>query len=569
MKRSVLMLLMLFTAVLTARPSDVLRAMNEELDRNIRGLSTEDFPPPFFISYTYRDMKIKRIRSVLGTPTVRVSAPYGVVRVSLKNGDYLFSGDNYLNYNNLFSAFRQDRAVSGVCDAESIKRAFWLLSDEAYKGNVAVFEEKKSVFKERGLNGGLPDFAGKAPETYFDETIKATLSEEETAGLADSISDVFRSYPDIFDSYAEVNVFDMTVYYTDSEGSQAIYPRSFIEIAFGGVLMNGDGSVSGDVIKEIYPGAGDFGRLRDKADHMAKRLVSQKDAPVFDDYYRGPVMFTGRAAKTLIAEALFGGAAPLISRRLPVYADERVALSDPDGNSGKMEKRIGRKIISSQLTVTACPALSRWDGRDLSGSYRFDAEGMMPDAETILVENGMLRSLLNSRTPAKVSLPMNGHYHWASPWAALVSPGVIKVTSNASVTAAEAEKTAIETALADGYDYYIEVARLKYPGYLDGLTEGSGVSSEGMAPAEIYMVKKDGTRIPLRGAAALNLNADTLYNVIAAGGLGADDVELKRDYFNVPVSVISPDFLLLEGIAVEGERDMGFKTRMVLKPVTE
>ena len=123
---------------------------------------------------------------------------------------------------------------------------------------------------------------------------------------------------------------------------------------------------------------------------MADLLMKTRSAPKFTETYIGPVLLTENAAPTIFA----GNFAPnLINRRGEGSRD----LSD----------RINRRVLPSFLSITDNPQLEKIGNTELPGTYKFDSQGI--EAKPLkLVENGILRNMLTSRTPTKFSKQSNG-----------------------------------------------------------------------------------------------------------------------------------------------------------------
>jgi TldD protein len=70
--------------------------------------------------------------------------------------------------------------------------------------------------------------------------------------------------------------------------------------------------------------------------------------------------------------------------------------------------QIGKPILPGFLTVLDDPSLQRIGNTSLNGYYRFDDEGVV-SRPVALVDHGVLRNYLKSRTPVKGAAQSNGH----------------------------------------------------------------------------------------------------------------------------------------------------------------
>ena len=70
--------------------------------------------------------------------------------------------------------------------------------------------------------------------------------------------------------------------------------------------------------------------------------------------------------------------------------------------------RVGQPILPSFLTVVDDPSMAKLGHQDLNGYYPFDDEGV-PSQRVPLVENGILKNFLLSRSPLPEFTRSNGH----------------------------------------------------------------------------------------------------------------------------------------------------------------
>jgi len=115
------------------------------------------------------------------------------------------------------------------------------------------------------------------------------------------------------------------------------------------------------------------------------------------------VLFEGLAAgqivRQLLAEQLVGTPAPKTAS----------AGSDEHGQSSELANKLGLKVTASMISISDDPLLETGPGKQpLIGAYRADDEGVAAQRVS-LVEHGILKSLLMSRTPRKEIAHSNGH----------------------------------------------------------------------------------------------------------------------------------------------------------------
>jgi predicted Zn-dependent protease len=71
-------------------------------------------------------------------------------------------------------------------------------------------------------------------------------------------------------------------------------------------------------------------------------------------------------------------------------------------------KKVGEKILPDIISVYDDPTLTTFNGKDLNGHYMYDDEGVAAQRVTV-VENGILKNFLMSRSPVEGFPQSNGH----------------------------------------------------------------------------------------------------------------------------------------------------------------
>ncbi len=135
---------------------------------------------------------------------------------------------------------------------------------------------------------------------------------------------------------------------------------------------------------------------------MAAELTAMRKAPVAHNG-SAVVLFDGLAAgqivKHLLAEQLTGTPPPRTAS----------AGSDEQGQSSELANKLGLKVASVLLSVADDPLQETGPGRaPLIGAYRADDEGI-PAQRVSVIEKGILKTLLMSRTPSQEIAHSNGH----------------------------------------------------------------------------------------------------------------------------------------------------------------
>src|SRR4029079_15759063 len=108
-------------------------------------------------------------------------------------------------------------------------------------------------------------------------------------------------------------------------------------------------------------------------------------------------------------------------------------------------KKIGQPIMPDFVSVYAAPTLARLGGADLNGFYRYDDEGVVAQRAT-LVDGGVLRGFLLSRSPTRGFSASNGHCRRPEGRAVVSRQGNLIVEPKVIVPTTELRRLLIEEA---------------------------------------------------------------------------------------------------------------------------
>jgi predicted Zn-dependent protease len=210
------------------------------------------------------------------------------------------------------------------------------------------------------------------------------------------VSAEFKAFPEIFDSQVKLNVSHQTRYLVSTEGTELVNERLIWALHFSASGRASDGLLVPHY-RSFY-GASEGELPDEKAQLAAARQLSDeirklREAPMMDPY-NGPAILLPEAAGVFFHEAL--------GHRLE---GER----QNDTKEGATFKgQIGKPILPAFLTIIDDPTMRKIGNVSLNGYYRYDDEGVTARPVT-LVERGVLRNYLKSRTPVKGSPTYNGH----------------------------------------------------------------------------------------------------------------------------------------------------------------
>ncbi len=549
-----------------AAPDSVRLAMEQEMERTMGQLGLGELKNPCFAGYTVSDARTLQVTASLGALTRSDLAPQRRARLRLLVGDLKMSNENYM-YSGSWTMGEEIPLDDG---RRGVRHVLWRLTDSRYKEHAEELENKLAAIAQQNLapeDTALPDLSPAEAAAYEKSEPLSDWRAAQWEDLARRLSAVFLQYPDLQASQATLYLYQADVRYLNSQGTWARHPVKVCAVVAEAAAQAEDGRELEDRLEFFAREPGELPSEESMArgiGEMAATLAALRTAPLFEESYSGPVLFEGQALAELLAQKFFGGQAGLKAKRKnimdPSYARSKSsrALENP------LESRMDKKVVSRDISVKDVPGMSLLDGQSLIGSYFVDAEGVRPPQELLLVEKGVLRNLLNGRTPTQKVRQSNGHKRLeltANGLAEEIGPGVAVITSERTESYDKLVKRLIKAAKAEDLDYAYIVRRL------GGQAPGGGRDQEEAVPAPVVVVRvsvKDGSQTLVRGAEIGSLPLGSLKRVLgAAKGRYVHNTMLGQQgsgrgwgwgLRGVPATLVAPPALLLEEVDMERER---------------
>ena len=387
---------------LRINPASVRKAMEDELARSMKDLHMgDDEPHPYFIAYTISDMDQATTSATLGAVTAAHAYRGRLLRTEIRVGDANFDNTNFEGGANV-------EAIPIEDDYAALRREIWLRSDESYKNAVETLARKRSAAAGQASadeDDGVGDFS---PQTAAHVEVPFTASTADPGELRETVrklSLILASFPEIYGSHVTGTNAIVRRRLATSEGSWVDDNQRTLRIDVVADTQADDGMK----LRSFVPfsavdmaGLPPFAEMEKAVRAMAKELVAARQAPIATSG-AGAVLFEGPAAaqivKILLGDQL-GGTPP------PKTAS---AGSDDGGQQSVLAGKLEQRVAAPILSLVDDPLLAAAPGKAaVFGSYRVDDEGVAAQRVS-LIEKGVLKSLLMSRTPRKEITRSNGH----------------------------------------------------------------------------------------------------------------------------------------------------------------
>ena len=491
----------------------VLEAMRAELDRSRSHLKLEDVAAPYYIEYRVIDFDDYSADAAFGALRGDVRTRFRFLRVVVRIGDY--KQDSYFGQGEGSVNFLP---VDG--DVLALRNQLWLATDSAYKQAAQSLTAKQSQLKQLTIDQPVDDFAHGTPVQSVSPLVQLEFDPRPWATMLVDASALYKTDPQIETFESSLKFEAINRYFVNSEGTvvrsgQGLYEMSISCSTQAADAMRLDRANAFNVtnMKEL-PSAAEFvGR----AAKLAGTLKELRDAPVVDEEYRGPVLFSADASASVFADLVGEN---ILGRKPELGKNERT--------TGAFASSYKSRVLPDFLSVVDDPTISSYRGESLLGHYDIDDEGVAA-LRVDVIEKGNLVNYVIGRAPIRDFPASNGHGRARVPsFPPGPSLGNLIVSSTQPVSQPDLKRKLIDLCQQRDlpYCYYVETFGPK------------------LTPRLLYKVwTKDGHQELVRGASFGDLDTRALRSdLIAAGG----DVYVDDRPLNIPHSIAAPSILFDE-----------------------
>jgi TldD protein len=490
----------------------VLKAMIAELKRSQEKLQLGQLQRPYYIDYQVTELEDATADAILGALRTDQVNSGRLVRVVVRIGDY--KQDSY---------FGEGMGAVEVMPTDNqelaLRRQLWLATDKAYKAALTGFTEKQAALKNVQTENDLVDFSQEKPAQSVRELPQRSVDMDKWKQMLRSTSDLFRGDPTLENSNALLSFRVLNRYFVNTEGTVTRSGKSMYTYVFSGAAQADDGMwierSHGWVVArpEELPKA-------EEIDKEAKQLINTfnalRKAPLVEDDYRGPVLFSADATTSLFERLI-----------VPNILGVRPDLGNPARTNGEFASYYKARVLPENFTVVDDPKLKEIGHQALAGSYDVDDEGV--EAQKVMViDQGVLANYLLGREPIRDFPHSNGHGRTAL--AGAPRPQISNLIFKAAngVPFEELKKRLVQMCKDQGrpYGYYVE-------------TTGPQLS-----PRLLWRVYvNDGHMELVRGAVFKQLDTRALRSDIVAAG---SDSYIYNRAEPLPSAIVGPSLLFGE-----------------------
>ena len=490
----------------------ILRAMQAELDRSKTKLKMDNIAAPYYIEYRVTDVDQFQASAEYGALRDQARVHLRLFHVVVRIGDY--KQDSY------FGAGQGEPDFLSIDNEEmALRHQMWLATDAAYKRAGEALAAKLSMLKQLNVEEPVDDFARARPTVAIEPLVNLSFDPATWIGTLESITSVYRSDPDIQSMGASLNFAAVNQYFINTEGTVTRHGETQYSLSFDASEQAADGMrldrspVYTAARIEDLPAAQ---KIQADAAHLVEIMKQLRAAPIVDEEYRGPVLFSSDAADDMFSDLI---AVNVVGRR--------PQPGRPARTTGAFATSFKSRVLPDFFSVVDDPTQPTFDKQGLSGYYRVDDEGV-PAAAVTVVDKGELVNFLVGRQPIRDFPASNGHGRASGSGVAMPALGNLFIRASKTRERADLIKQMLDICRERGLDYGYFVDTL----------------GPRLTPRVLYRVwAKDGREEMVRGAVFNELDTRALRNDLIAAG----DDPLVSNRIGVPFSaIISPSVLFDE-----------------------
>jgi predicted Zn-dependent protease len=509
----------------------VVETLAKELDRNFQELKSKADPPPYYMAYGLTDEEVEGLSATLGAVQSKGKQQRRMLDCSVRVGSPEL--DNYHLLDGDRPRFAAATSVPVEDKPEALARAAWRETDRAWRAAAQRYMRVKSSTQVKsGQEKQLADFSTEEPAVKLQPVQRYRFSTDEWTPRLKRLSTEFAQYTGILNSSVGITLRRESKTFVSTEGARLTHGRNFFRINISASAKSYDGndlttfeSFESEDPARLPKDEVILAAVRKVGTDLVKLLKAQPADP-----YVGPAILSGRAAGVFFHE-IFG-------HRIEGHRQRDQTEGQTFSNS------LGKPVLPEFLSVVFDPTKRSAEQVDLNGSYDFDDEGTAA-RRVPLVEKGILKGFLMSRTPIDGFPRSNGHGRRQPGLEVVSRQSNLLVDSSKRVSNAELRAMLIAEVKKQNkpYGLYFEQVTGGYT-----TTRRAGLQAFTVIPLVVYRVFADGRPDEIvRGADIVGTPLASFAKIIATSDRG----EVFNGYCgaesgNVPVSAVSPALLVSE-----------------------
>ncbi len=386
-----------------AQQDTLMSIISEELDREFKALSKAT-TPVYYMHYYVNDVEYATISASFGSLVHSSINRNRVLSTQVRVGNYQFDNTHPGSIENGefggFTGGAGARVLPLDNNNDAIRAGLWQSATNEYKMAMEAF---KAIRNRRAnsdsVKTSIADFS-KEPAQVYDQKSGPSLRALYDKTLWEN---KVRSYAARFLSSTHVVSGDVAFrfsteqkYFLSSEGARIKQYVTSCYVNIAGTVRAADGDLVPLHLSYYAPVPAELpadDKVFADVDNMVKLLNELRNAPLAEPY-SGPAILLAPAAGVFFHE-IFGHR--IEGHRLK---------NEYDGQTFK--SRINEPVLPKTLSVVFDPTVNVVKGQPVNGAYQYDDEGVK-SRQVVVVDKGILKTFLMSRTPLEEVSHSNGH----------------------------------------------------------------------------------------------------------------------------------------------------------------
>lgn len=546
--------LLVAAAMLAAHPvrgaTPVLDAMKEELQRSVETLSKQP-TPLYFLSYEITETLRVSLGASFGHFSGSSQGRRRLADIDLRVGSYDLDNTHTIRGRFGRSAMRFDlRGVEvPVDDVQALRSILWRQTDKRYKEAVERLARVKADVKikvEEEDQAG--DFTAEKPEQLVEDSISMAVDQALWKEKLERYTAPFSRFGHIYSASARLSANVETRWYVNSEGTRIRTSQPYYRLFISALTKAEDGMELPryESFFSFTPeGLPEDDSILKVVEEMVQDLEALRVAPVVDPY-TGPAILSGRASAVFFHE--------ILGHRVEGHRQKE------EDDAQTFKKMVNRKVLPETFSVVFDPTVRRIESMDLVGFYRFDNQGVKAQRVPV-IENGILKNFLMSRTPVEGFSRSNGHGRKQAGLSPVARQSNLFVEVSKPRSSEELEGLLIDLVNRAGKSF-----GLFFEDVQGGFTSTgrSRPNAFNVLPVMVYRIHSDGRKELVRGVDLIGTPLTTFSKITAADNrLGAFNGICGAESGGVPVAGVSPAVLVSQ---IEVQKKMKSQERAPILP---
>ncbi|UCG17717.1 MAG: hypothetical protein JSV19_06745 [Phycisphaerales bacterium] len=385
----------------SATEHPLLQIMESELALSMEKLVGPDGTGPYFIQYAVTDEKSISLAASLGALTSENVDHSRVLGVDVRCGDYALDNTRQIRGGGYYGGYGRGGVTAALPlndDPMATRHAIWLVTDEEFRSAVKRLAQVKANLKVKvEEEDPSDDFSREEPSVHVGPWAEAPPFDlQRLRERVRKHSRLFRDHPAIYNSMVTLTGRTTNNLMVNSEKSRLQFGRGWWRLGIRASTIAEDGmelwqykSLDAHTLEGL-PGDEE---IAEAVKQVIKDVQALREAPIVEPYI-GPAILMNRASGVFFHE-IFG-------HRIEGHRQKDVE----EGQT--FAKKIGQQVLPTFLSIVDDPSQRQFNGVDLNGFYEFDDE-CVPGQPARIVENGVLKTFLMSRSPTRGFTKSNGH----------------------------------------------------------------------------------------------------------------------------------------------------------------